>query len=53
VTQALLTFDLKGTPLEQELGWTGQTTFTRVNYKDDWALIRRIDDEFGHEHVVK
>jgi phosphonate transport system substrate-binding protein len=53
IKEALLTFDLKGTPLEQELGWTGRTKFLPVNYKDDWSLIRRIDDDSGHSHELK
>jgi phosphonate transport system substrate-binding protein len=45
VKEALLTFDVKGTPLESDFGAGDQTKFVPVKYKDDWALIRRIDDE--------
>jgi phosphonate transport system substrate-binding protein len=45
VKEALMTFDIKGTPLEQDFGTTTQTKFVPVNYKDDWAVIRRIDEE--------
>src|SRR5438067_5192260 len=45
VKEALMTFDLKGTPLEGDFGADGQSKFVPVKYKDDWALIRRIDDE--------
>jgi phosphonate transport system substrate-binding protein len=44
---ALLSFDWKGTPLEQVFSGAKQTKFVPVNYKSDWALIRRIDDEMG------
>ena len=39
----------RGTPLEQRLGTAGGTKFVPANYKNDWALIRRIDDESGAE----
>jgi hypothetical protein len=44
--EALLSFEIKGTPLEAEFGSGDQTKFLQVNYKNDWALIRRIDQEF-------
>jgi len=45
VKEALMSFDIKGTPLEQDFGTESQTKFVPVNYKDDWAVIRRIDEE--------
>jgi phosphonate transport system substrate-binding protein len=53
VREALETFDWRGTPLEQRLGGAsaGGTKFVPANYKNDWALIRRIDDESGAEPV--
>jgi phosphonate transport system substrate-binding protein len=45
VREALLTYDFKGTPLETEFVAKDQTKFVPVNYKNDWALIRRIDEE--------
>jgi phosphonate transport system substrate-binding protein len=53
VKEALLTFDWKGTPLEEILGGAKQTKFLPVNYKTDWALIRRIDDEMGAEEKIQ
>lgn len=47
VREALLTFDWKGTVLQERLGTAGGTKFLPANYKEDWALIRRIDDESG------
>ena len=43
IEQALLSLDWQGTPLEATLGPMGATRFVAVNYKDDWANIRRID----------
>jgi phosphonate transport system substrate-binding protein len=47
VRDALLTFDWKGTSLEKLLDSGNQTKFLPVNYKNDWTLVRRIDDEMG------
>jgi phosphonate transport system substrate-binding protein len=52
VKDAMLSFDFKGSALENELGWSGETKFLPVSYKDDWALIRRIDDESGRLHEL-
>lgn len=43
VKAALLGFDWKGTGLEKEFGPEGKTKFVAINYKDDWANTRRID----------
>jgi phosphonate transport system substrate-binding protein len=40
---ALLKFEWKGTGLEKNFGAGGTTKFVPVNYKDDWADTRRID----------
>jgi phosphonate transport system substrate-binding protein len=53
VTEALMTFDIKGTPLEQDFGTESQTKFVPVNYKDDWAVIRRIDEECARLRPAK
>ena len=47
VKDALLTFDWKGTSLEQFLNSGTKTQFVPVNYKQDWSLVRQIDDEMG------
>jgi phosphonate transport system substrate-binding protein len=48
---ALLNFDWKGSSLEQTFSEAKQTRFVQVNYKNDWSLIRRIDDEMGGTRV--
>jgi phosphonate transport system substrate-binding protein len=45
IKEAMLSFDMKGTSLEADFGSDGATKFVPVNYKNDWALIRRIDEE--------
>ncbi len=53
VKSALLNFPWAGTGLEKEFGGGGETKFIPVNYKDDWALVRHIDDAIGNKHVLK
>ena len=50
---AILDFDWKGTGLEKEFASANQTRFVPVNYKDDWALVRRIDDNIGFAYQIK
>jgi phosphonate transport system substrate-binding protein len=47
IRDALLNYDWKGTPLEERFANTKQSKFIPVNFKNDWSLIRRIDDEMG------
>ncbi len=55
VREALTTFDWKGTPLEKQLGASaaGATKFVPANYKNDWAVIRRIDDASGQVYQIE
>jgi len=53
IRAALLDFQWKGTGLENLFGPSGQTKFIPVNYKNDWALVRRIDDAIGSAHVLQ
>jgi phosphonate transport system substrate-binding protein len=53
ISAALLDFDWKGTGLEKLFGPGGETKFIPVNYKNDWALVRRIDDAMGDIHILK
>jgi phosphonate transport system substrate-binding protein len=43
IKEAILTFDWKGTGLEKQFGPEGKEKFVAVNYKDDWANTRRIN----------
>ena len=49
IRATLIDFDLSGTALGKSLG---AEKLVPINYKNDWALIRRIDNELGvvHEH---
>jgi phosphonate transport system substrate-binding protein len=52
VVEAIKTFDWKGTGLEKEIG-SKFTKFVPASYKNDWPLIRRIDDATGTKHMVE
>lgn len=45
IRAGLLSFDLAASPLAAEFQHAGGIKFTPVSYKDDWALIRRIDSQ--------
>jgi phosphonate transport system substrate-binding protein len=50
---AILDFDWKGTSLEKEFASSDETRFVPVDYKDDWSLVRRIDDNIGFAYQIK
>lgn len=43
IRETLLKFEWKGTGLEKDFGAGETSKFVAVNYKDDWANTRRID----------
>lgn len=47
--RAILSFDWKQTPLEDVLG-SKFTRFVPTNYRNDWSMVRRIDDVTGTLH---
>lgn len=49
---ATLDFNWAGTGLEREFAASGKNKFVPVNYKDDFSLVRRIDDDTGVKHVA-
>lgn len=44
IKDVLLELKWEGTPIAEEYGASGATKFVPVNYKDDWADIRRVDN---------
>ncbi|WP_425395571.1 phosphate/phosphite/phosphonate ABC transporter substrate-binding protein [Aeoliella sp.] len=44
VTKLLTEYEWEGTPLMDEYGAPQRDEFVAVDYKDDWANVRRIDD---------
>ncbi len=53
IRRAMMEFDWKGTLLEKELVSGAKTTFLPVNYKNDFSLLRKIDDVTGTRHEIK
>ena len=53
VQEALFSFKFDGTSLQMEFAPTNTSRFIPVNYKNDYALVRRIDDAVGREHRLE
>lgn len=53
IREFTLSFAFAGTGLEKELGAGGAAKFAPVNYKDAYALVRRIDDDTGVIHKLE
>lgn len=45
-------FNWTGTGLEKEFGPSGIVKFAPANYKQQWSLIRRIDDALGPDPAI-
>ena len=52
IKAAMLSYDWKGTPLQKELA-SDKTQFVPANYKDQFSLLRKIDDVTGTKHEIK
>jgi len=50
---ALLSFDMTGNSVGEEYHQSGYTQYVELNYKDDWPLVRRIDNALGRKHVIE
>jgi len=44
IRDAFFTFDWDGTKLLEEFSKSGDTKFIPISFKDDWAVIRQIDE---------
>ena len=51
VSEAMQGFVFDGTPLAEEYAASGADRLVPISYKDDFALIRRIDNEVGYDHA--
>jgi phosphonate transport system substrate-binding protein len=49
IKEAFLSFDFKGTALGEE--FKGVSKFVPITYKDDWAVIREIQQANGVEYT--
>jgi len=47
IKEAFETFEWKGTSLEEEFSKSGEAQFVPITFKDNWAVIRKIDEANG------
>ena len=47
IKEAFETFEWKGTTLEEEFSKSGEAQFVPITFKDNWAVIRKIDEANG------
>ena len=47
IREAFFSFDWEGTALAEEFGRNGEDKFIEISFKDDWAVIRTIDEANG------
>jgi phosphonate transport system substrate-binding protein len=47
IKEAFFTFDWEGSSLAEEFAKSGEAQFVEINFKDDWAVIRTIDEASG------
>ena len=52
VKEAMSTFAWSGTGVEREFASSKYNKLVPVSYKDDWLLVRQIDDEIGSLHKL-
>ncbi|MDJ0514119.1 MAG: phosphate/phosphite/phosphonate ABC transporter substrate-binding protein [Methyloceanibacter sp.] len=47
IKEAFFSFDWEGTKLLEEFSKSGDTKFVPITFKDDWAVVRQIDEANG------
>ncbi|SIS96983.1 phosphonate transport system substrate-binding protein [Roseivivax lentus] len=47
IREAFFSFDWDGTALAEEFGRNGEDQFIEISFKDDWSVIRTIDEANG------
>ncbi len=53
IKDAFMTFDWEGTSLQEEFSKSGESQFIPMNYKDFWAVIRKIDAANGVSYACE
>ena len=51
IKEAFETFDWEGSALQAEFEKNGEAQFVPITFKDDWAVIRKIDEANGVEYT--
>lgn len=52
IRQAIFDFDWNGTEMAKEFAQSEQSKFVPANFKDDWSLVRKIDDHMGTTYKI-
>ncbi|MBY8974279.1 phosphate/phosphite/phosphonate ABC transporter substrate-binding protein [Rhodobacteraceae bacterium NNCM2] len=50
IKEAFFSFDWEGSALAEEFSKSGEAQFIEISFKDDWAVIRTIDEANGVEY---
>ncbi|MFX0546707.1 phosphate/phosphite/phosphonate ABC transporter substrate-binding protein [Roseovarius sp. S1116L3] len=53
IKEAFFSFDWEGTGLEEEFAKSGEAQFIEITFKDDWEVIRKIDDANGVSYACQ
>lgn len=53
IREAFFSFEWDGTTLQEEFSKSGEGQFLEMNYKDFWAVIRKIDAANGVKYTCK
>jgi phosphonate transport system substrate-binding protein len=47
IKEAFFSFEWEGTKLKEEFGKSGESQFIPITFKEDWSVIRQIDEASG------
>ncbi|MFK7856908.1 MAG: phosphate/phosphite/phosphonate ABC transporter substrate-binding protein [Granulosicoccus sp.] len=53
IREAFATFEWAGSSLEEEFSKSGEAQFVPITFKEEWAVIRKIDDANGVEYTCQ
>jgi phosphonate transport system substrate-binding protein len=53
IREAFFSFDWAGTTLEAEFSKSGEAQFIPITFKDDWSVIRQIDEATGVSYACQ
>jgi phosphonate transport system substrate-binding protein len=53
IRDAMLSYSWKGTTMEKFFTDAGQSGLAPLNYKDDFSIVRRVDNAIGFDHAIK
>ncbi|MEZ5863558.1 MAG: PhnD/SsuA/transferrin family substrate-binding protein [Geminicoccaceae bacterium] len=53
IQEAFFSFDWEGSKLAEEFSKSGEAQFIPITFKDDWAVIRQIDEANGVSYACQ